>query len=577
MIRGHEVSFFNLLSSIEGQLVVPIYQRGYTWKDDDRKYFFGHIEKLHEHEVIRNHYCHAILTKEYHVKDGFEFKQTAIIDGQQRITTASLFYAALCAYCKHNKIDFDWRNKIYYKVLVNMGEKGGNKYKLKLKEEDKDTYELIIDDLPVNLSTNGRSKNIIKTYLYFLKQFNLYNWEQLFDNFKKFTIGNDIAEDKDSAELLFETVNFGGSKLEQYHLIRSYTLLNMDTDAQEKYYYKYWTPIFKTFNNDDKKMDSFVNSFCAYKMNNVEVNKKGLEFIRFYERTNHDKLELLNDLEDYFNKYIMIYNKDPGIEEVDKSLDVILSMKTPFAYPMIIRLYDYYIQNHMSVDEFIKVIRLLEVLMVRNKICNPGNFAITFRRIYKKIKINKNNVYDSIYNAFSQTKYFYDDDTFKRDLITSNFYKDYSPDSFRFKFLEYLENSYYPNGYVSLKSKYSIEHILPQNIEDTEWMQSLGDNAIEIAKINCNKLGNLTLTAYNSNLSNKSFEEKLNNEKGYKNDRLQLNNSVICYEEWNEFTIRERGEELANRAVKMWSYPTTLQGKEDVNSNSQSVLMVDGK
>jgi len=102
----------------------------------------------------------------------------------------------------------------------------------------------------------------------------------------------------------------------------------------------------------------------------------------------------------------------------------------------------------------------------------------------------------------------------------------------------------------------SIEHIMPQTLT-SKWRESLGVNFAEIHEKYLNTLGNITLTGYNSSMSNKPFLEKRDMEKGFKESRLYLNKSLHEINHWNKDTIINRAKSLQNIALKVWKYPTS--------------------
>ena len=106
------------------------------------------------------------------------------------------------------------------------------------------------------------------------------------------------------------------------------------------------------------------------------------------------------------------------------------------------------------------------------------------------------------------------------------------------------------------KHNISIEHIMPQNqnISD-EWKESLGENYEAIHEKYLHTIGNLTLTAYNSSLSDSSFKHKQNMENGFKDSPLFLNHYIAQVDDWNEEEIKQRAETLANLALEIWPYP----------------------
>lgn len=120
--------------------------------------------------------------------------------------------------------------------------------------------------------------------------------------------------------------------------------------------------------------------------------------------------------------------------------------------------------------------------------------------------------------------------------------------------LSRLEN--YQNKAPIVVENYTIEHIMPQNKNlSAEWQKDLGSNWREVQKKYVNTIGNLTLTAYNSEMSDRPFMGKMNMTGGFKESALRLNKYVICFSEWNEEHIQERAKKLAEKAEKIWPYP----------------------
>jgi hypothetical protein len=114
-------------------------------------------------------------------------------------------------------------------------------------------------------------------------------------------------------------------------------------------------------------------------------------------------------------------------------------------------------------------------------------------------------------------------------------------------------------------NKLTIEHVMPQTLTP-DWKKELGENWMKIYEKYLNTLGNITLTAYNSEYSNKSFIEKKDMDKGFRESRLFLNKYLSIIEEWNEKNIRDRAEKLRDRALEIWEYPSTeYKPKKDMD------------
>jgi predicted transport protein len=143
------------------------------------------------------------------------------------------------------------------------------------------------------------------------------------------------------------------------------------------------------------------------------------------------------------------------------------------------------------------------------------------------------------------------DEEFKDQLLIKDVY------NFRNRnyLLRKLEN-YDRKEFVNIES-YTIEHIMPQNENlSYEWKQELGENWKEVHDKYLHTIGNLTLTGYNSELSDRPFKEKRDMKGGFKDSPIRLNNYLAKLDNWNEQEIIKRAKALSDLTVKIWSYPT---------------------
>ncbi|GAA9481722.1 hypothetical protein BTM451_05640 [Helicobacter pylori] len=152
------------------------------------------------------------------------------------------------------------------------------------------------------------------------------------------------------------------------------------------------------------------------------------------------------------------------------------------------------------------------------------------------------------FGSLTEKQRFPNNDEFKDLFITIDFY--------RFKkkeyFFERLEN--FDRKERVYTHEYTTEHIMPQKLTE-EWEKDLGENFQEIHDKFLHTIGNLTLTGYNTEYSNKSFQEKRDMEKGFKQSPLKLNQSLKDLESFGEKEIEKRANDLADWALKIWTYP----------------------
>ncbi|WP_334687136.1 HNH endonuclease family protein [Mycoplasmopsis felis] len=114
----------------------------------------------------------------------------------------------------------------------------------------------------------------------------------------------------------------------------------------------------------------------------------------------------------------------------------------------------------------------------------------------------------------------------------------------------------------------SLEHILPQNRNlNKEWREVLGSEWKSKQENYLYKIGNLTLTSYNSEMSDKSFDEKKNMKNGFSDSGLRINDSLLNLSKWTEQEIDDRSTWLFNKAIKIWKYPDQ---QEDIIENSNN-------
>lgn len=158
----------------------------------------------------------------------------------------------------------------------------------------------------------------------------------------------------------------------------------------------------------------------------------------------------------------------------------------------------------------------------------------------------------------SDTNRLPNDSEFENALRQNNFYLNSRSKSAIYYLLERLENG---NNLETLQifdmvehKQLSIEHIMPQKLSP-EWKNALGANFQSVYDTWLNRLGNLTLTAYNSKYSNSSFEEKCNMEKGFNESGLRLNQEICKFERWDENAMQKRTDALVEKALKIWPLP----------------------
>ncbi|MGL6341152.1 MAG: HNH endonuclease family protein [Waterburya sp.] len=206
----------------------------------------------------------------------------------------------------------------------------------------------------------------------------------------------------------------------------------------------------------------------------------------------------------------------------------------------------------MSLKQFEQILIYLESYFVRRWLVGISTKSLgkVFDNLYKEVKEeNSDNLVEGLCRVLSnydKTKIWPKNDDFRESIITKAVYK--KNDTARVKLiLESLEQS--SNKKEQIKTgDLTIDHIMPQTLT-SEWKKILGSDHNNIKKKWLHTFGNLTLTGYNSELSNKTFNEK---KKLYQESNVYLNKYFQKIDNWNEESIKQRAEALANMAIKLW-------------------------
>lgn len=222
-----------------------------------------------------------------------------------------------------------------------------------------------------------------------------------------------------------------------------------------------------------------------------------------------------------------------------------------------LELYSDYVRQVLTKAELLQAARLVESYVFRRAVCGiPTNsmnktFA-TFARSLKKDRYLES--IEAHFLLLPSYRRFPANDEFQWELQVKDLYNFRS----RSYWLRRLEN--HDRKERVPVDEYTIEHILPQNENlSAQWKADLGPDWMHIKKTWLHTLGNLTLTGYNSELSDHSFTEKRDMKGGFAESPLRMNQGLSKLDRWTENSIKERAATLAARAISVWSAPTLPQ------------------
>ncbi len=533
----------------KNQLVIPIYQRLYSWEKEQCKQLWDDIIKIGGNDKMDGHFIGSIL----YVLDGITHSNNAllIIDGQQRLTTITLLLTAL----RNHLIDEVKRKEIEDHYLINSDKDGDKKFRLILSESDKDTLLSLIDK--DRRKPSELSLKIVENFKLFEEWVskNTNQLETIFKGLEKLMIVEiALKKGKDDPQLIFESMNSKGIELTQTDLIRNYIVMETEIEKQEGFYNKYWRAMEENFKQNKKWFDRFVRHYLTIKTREIPNTNKVYVALKDYRQKEGIGIEdLLKDLQKYCGYFCQIVFKKEADKDLNKALGFLVDLERDVIYPLLLELYSDYKGGVLSKDDFISIIYLIESYLCRRKVCGiPSNGLNKLFPSFTK-HIQKDEYFKSLkvhFGYLTNNQKFPDDDEFKKLFITINFYN--LKEEFRKYLFERLEN--FNTKEPVNTEKCTIEHIMPQTLTE-EWERDLGENFQAIHDKYLHTIGNLTLTGYNHEYSNKSFQEKQGMEKGFKDSPLRLNQGLRDLESFGEEEIKKRANDLADLALKIWTYP----------------------
>lgn len=558
----------NKLLNTSRQFIVPIFQRNYSWQKSQYEQLWFDILRASKFKEKQNHFIGSIVYIDMGTPAGRP-QQLLLIDGQQRLTTISILLCAIKDYVQKFNLETKLINlaKIKNQFLYNSDEIDEDRYKLLLNVQDKETYIKLIDN--TIFTVNKPATNIIKCYEFFyeriedfIKQYGQID-EIYAGIFKLSLVSISLDKDSDNPQMIFESMNSTGKDLSQTDLLRNYLLMDLTPEKQTRLYKTYWKPMEELFGediykNDVNKFDYFIRDFLTLKSDTghiCKINNVYENFKRYYLDNNCEKFAVLKDLFTYAKYYACIDLLQENDDELKLYWQEFKKLDSHVVYPFLLKLYDDYSCQILIKEDFKKILQVVISYLWRRAICEiPTNsLSKTFATLYQAV--DKDDYVNSVIKAFvfkSSYKRFPSDYEVREKLQTKDIYH------FRLRkyLLEALENYYHKEPIDLNTANYTIEHIMPQNIEhNLSWQQMLGEDWQEVHSLYLHSLGNLTITGYNAEMSNKSFVEKVNGESGFKHSHLKLSESIAQCDVWNKKAIQRRTNILTDIILKIWKYP----------------------
>lgn len=563
-MQGAGRSLLKFMDGLDTYFVIPVYQRKYSWKQEQCEQLFDDLKKIIG-EDRETHFFGSIVAD---AKNHAGTTDYYVIDGQQRLTTVSLLLLAIYNLLKHNKVQSTKSNtgELIYQRYLSDASLEEVAFKLRPVKDDQEAYAKLYDDP----SEYDLTSNMTCNYQYFCNRIlsEHISVDDLYAAIKKLEIICITLDPQDNAQLIFESLNSTGLALSEGDKIRNFILMNLEPSEQTKYYTQYWSKIERCTKDD---VSSFVRDYLSIKLRRQpNVNNVYHVFKDYADPSKISLNDLLNDMLIYAKLYEKLLTSKSGLN--DKLLDNCL-YRMSWLEITVMRSYIMEVlklnqDGKLSVDDVRNVLEIIESYLFRRNICDvPTNalnkiFLMLNREILRYDNTVDNYVDKLVYALRSKTESgrFPGNEEFSRALSEKQVYKMRGRyRSYLFERFENHDTTETKDVYEHLEDHdYSIEHIMPQKLTK-EWIDDLGGDAQEIYNEWKGRLANLTLTGYNPSLSNKTFAEKrdADTKGGYAKSGLRMNQKIATKQSWGLSELVERDKEMVTEALSIWPYPDT--------------------
>ena len=556
-MKAEEVVFQSLLNR-EIQYVVPLFQRPYSWGEEQWGKLWDDLIEVYEMAEPANHFIGSVVTQQITTSPEDASRYT-LIDGQQRMTSLLILISVIrkAAQDRGDASDLKLAEEILETCLINKFIEGDGQNKLLPTQRDReDFFSVINGQAPESDSAIG------KAAIYFAKALDDGDSEgnelclrTLYRCIvKRLDMVSIHLDSNDSPNRIFESLNNTGLPLSVADLIRNFFLMNIpDAGQQEDAYNKYWLPMESLLSRGSR--DKSPDFFWRYLMMDGSFPRIDDTYAEIQKSFNHhpNQQEAVDPLKD-FKRFARHYAQIADLSHLNADENVMVGMRrlnqweVDVAYPLLMRLFDALESGLITSGDLCAVMGMIESFVVRRIVC--GVHTNQLRRIFAQMSGQAKDRYDHITD-------------FAHDHLSNNRWP--RDDEFRAKFVDFrlyirgrlnrtrlaldsLERSFAHKETPELTSNITIEHIMPQSLSDW-WKDSLGSNYSEIHEQWLNTVGNLTLSGYNPDMGNSPFPEK---KKILTESNFALSDSIQTVENWHAAAIKERGELLADQALQVW-------------------------
>lgn len=597
--------------------VVPLFQRQYVWSKGVQwePLWDDILSKTMDRLDNRESYPHFMgaMVFEQFATFGNQVPAHTVIDGQQRLTTLQLFLAAFRnAAAKFGQDTYadEINTHIFNSGLIDTSSlfegRQIERFKIWPTKSDQTQFCDVIEsrsreELEAKYPAVYERRRVkprprmVEAYLYFedvlasyLSDTELQHSIEERTAALSQTLNRDLQvvsielEEKDDAQVIFETLNARGEPLLPSDLLRNFVFRRAEIQGenQDLLYERYWKTFEDAFWQVPEKqgrlkrarIDLFMQHFLALKKaSDVNVGHLFEEYKVWMKNANPyiTVEDELTDLVRYAGAFHQLSDQTAGsvFGDFGKRLEV-LDVRT--IYPLLLHLLA---DAELAEPDLATAGRYLESYLMRRLICGKTtkNYNKSFLLVMRELQVSNGGIdalRDLLLGFTGEAGIWPNDEEFEAGWQNQSAYELLGPRRVELvlhAIEDKIRNSFQED--ITINSKLTVEHIMPQNWEShwplPEVQASSDDTTRTSAKIAASRdkavqtFGNLTLLVQplNSAVSNGPFEAKKESIRA--NSVLRLNAYFRDRDFWNEAAILERGKSLFEVAKQIWPYPGT--------------------
>lgn len=594
---------------------IPEFQRPYTWKTINAQEYLKDLEE--SVSTGKGHYFGTVVQVED--EDGDD--AYSIIDGQQRVTTSLLLIFSIYHLVKKNPSLLGdgetTSDDILDNYLINKNRKN-NRIKLRTVTTDNEILQHIFDSNgnASDLSEKNKLSNLYNVYSVFKEYFSKKDDLSKYINGLRFfkIVCITLEQDDDNPQRVFESINSTGEPLSDGDKIRNFSLMLNSKESRNHVYEEYWKPLERTLT--DVNRDNITDFFRYYLISRRQANVKLPEVYSAFKDEfdaavgkdqESEKLDAFySDIKRSLKFYKLLRLIDTN--QINKSneewaeykdiADTIFKMryiKVDLYIPFAMSVLAYHADDGLTDEQLVQVFKLIESYFSRRIIVNfyttsvDRLMSLLHKQTLNYIKRDPSADYVDvlryiILNETGQTR-IPDDVEYEKAIRTYPFYEQHGGNIRSYVLSAADGSSKEAKSTLRLIAEdnldLTVEHVMPQTLSRDEWKEMLGGDYERIHNEYLHTLANLTLTGYNSDYSNRPYQEKMvleiKNKKtsetkqvGFRFSPLPMNKWIAAHDVWNEDVLEERREMWVAKLQEAWPLPTT--SFQPVTSASVDIL-----